>query len=223
MTCLRDEDLGGIAESAPADPIRLHLSECARCRSRWRAYRAFAEPRAAPAGADPDDADARLARALEAEVLRAPVRSWWRRLWLPAIRPVWAVGLLIVAVVAVHEVRHAGPVVKGPTVLRESRGPTSVALQPAEPVRLPGGGVALSWSPVAGADRYEVTLHGEDLRETMRLPAGVEASMTLPPETITALTAANPILFWRVTAYRGGDPIACSAMRQLIPRSARGL
>jgi hypothetical protein len=232
MTCLRDEDPGGIAELAPDDPIRLHLDGCARCRARWRAYQAFAEPRTIPAGADPDGADERLAGALEAEILRVPATApasgaegghlnrFFRWVWLPAVRPVWAAGLLIVGVVGVYEVRHPGPALKGPTVLRESRGPAAVTLVPAEPVRLPGGGVALSWSPVSGADRYEVTLYGEDLRETMRLPAGPEASVTIPLETVNAVTAANPILFWRVTAYRGGDPVARSAMRQMRLRSA---
>jgi hypothetical protein len=82
---------------------------------------------------------------------------------------------------------------------------------------------------VPGADRYEVTLHGEDLQVKSRVAfvpdaghgARPDASVTITAATISEMTASGQSLFWRVTAYRGGDSIASSAMRQLSVPATR--
>lgn len=226
MDCVRDEDLARIAALPADDPIRRHVRDCARCRSRWLAYQEFMSPSAVPAGADPEDASARLARALERHIQEpsgarpVPMRQGLRRLWMPALRPVWALGLLALVLAGVRQIGREGPAGPAPLVLRESRGEAG-ALAPAEPARLTDGSIVFAWTPVPDADRYEVTLHGEDLQPGTRIPAGPEPTLTVPAGALDAQATPGGMLFWRVTAYRGGDALAQSPLQPLDAAAPR--
>jgi hypothetical protein len=132
MACVRDEELAG----------------CARCRARWLAYREFADPSALPIGANPEAAAVRLGLVIDTQIIHVPgeqstaasrLDRMLRRLWLPVMRPVWAMGLLVLIVVGAQEIRRSGQSDQqpgqGPIVLRDSRGASVNALTPGEPAR----------------------------------------------------------------------------------------
>ncbi|MBM3318033.1 MAG: hypothetical protein FJY75_09300 [Candidatus Eisenbacteria bacterium] len=226
-TCLRNEELSRVAFRAEGDPLRLEAEACARCRSRLAAYHEFLHPSALPAGALPDEADellaARLAGAIPGGEQVRPFERHGsasggaaRRPWMPRLLPpaLTAAALLVMIWVG----REAG--------VFDRRGGDEILLReeasgaPATPeldarVVEADAGLRLSWSAVAGADRYEVDLHGEDFREIERFDAGSELSLALPAGKTAPLRASGEILLWRVTAYGGGDAIAQSRIRPL--------
>jgi len=61
--CIPDESLAALVAPAARDGMRVHLAHCPRCRARLASFLSFLEAEDV-AGADPDDADARLAAVL---------------------------------------------------------------------------------------------------------------------------------------------------------------
>ncbi len=247
--CLRDEDLAAAAELPAESPARRQWSACARCRARVAAFAEFLHPSIEAKGPFWDDADARLAAALESEIQgiplgakvpagrpdapagapvapghrprsrergtdrpgpgEGPIQSFFRWLVSPSLRPVAALAVLVVALGAIGGIRLLGRQSGDAIILREGSTPASSTLALGDVSRAPDGGFSLSWSPVEGADRYEVVLCGEDLVEMKRFDAGGASSFVIPAED------AGAPLFWRVIASRQGDPIAQSRIRPL--------
>lgn len=220
--CIAEETLPLLTQLPPDDPARRHLAECARCRARVAALSAFDGPRTIPAGSRPDEADRRLAAILDREIygsqsggaMRRPsadssqsgIGSILRRLWQPALRPVWVAGIVVLAVVGVRELSHSGD---DRIVLREDRRPNPSAVIGLAAQAGPDGQVSLRWDAVSGATAYSVILLGDDLEEQGRIDAGPVASCLLPEARIAAARGGSHI-FWRVVALRDGDPIATS-------------
>lgn len=231
LGCLADETLPIVMQLAPDDPARRHLKDCARCRARVAAVAAFVQAQVPPEGARPDDADRRLAAILDQEIYGrssgSPARrgpresregglgSILRMLWRPALRPVWAIGFVVLAVVTVREL---GPSRDDRIILREDGKRAASAPLPMEPITDASGRLTLRWSPYAEATHYTVVLLGEDLEERGRIDAGGNTSCALPDETSSLLRAGSH-MFWRVIAQRDGDTVASSkAVPLVLPR-----
>jgi hypothetical protein len=230
--CISEEKLPVVMRLTPEDPARRHLEGCARCRARLAVLSAFAQPQAPPSGSRPEEADRQLAAVLGEEIYGRPpgnrvrtdargpsdggLGSILRMLWRPAMRPVWAVGLVILAVVGVREL---GPGRDDRIILREDGGQTASSLLPMEPVVDANGRMTLRWSPQAETTQYTVVLLGEDLEERERIDAGGNTSCPLPDETLSLLRAGSH-MFWRVIAQREGDTVASSKTVPLaLPRA----
>lgn len=229
--CPPERGLEEILRLDPADPRRAALEECPRCQARLLLFRSFLEPGGQPAGADLQDARRRLSRALAAEFRpSATSRNEARRSrfsppswlgWRPALG--LATAMAVVALVlyfrAGPPVPHIGalsPTGSGNAVrLRaEPSGPRS----PAEigPVLLPvqagaNGSLVLRWTRVPKADAYVVLFHAMNLTEILRLEAGPDTSLAIPPATAARLGARGENVLWSVSARAEGDEIAASA------------
>ena len=263
--CLRDEDLADAAVLSTDSPARRQWMACVRCRARVAAFAEFLQPSIGGTGPEWDEADARLAAALESEIhgralsertsvgeriapdLRRPSRgnggsrpgltdrSAWRFFrWClsPALRPAVALAVLVVALAAIQGIRLFGRSKGDEIILRDGATRPALALEPRGVKHLPDGALSLSWSPIEGADRYDVVFFGEDLTEKKRFDASAAPLLTVPAGEMTALAgfpqadstgavgATGPTregapIFWRVIAYRGGDVISQSRIRPL--------
>lgn len=207
--CYPLDELERVAALPAGDPGLAHLAGCPRCRARLASYRSFAAG-AAAAGADPDDAEGRLAQALHRAIAETP-RARSRRFGPPAHgawRPALALAAVLVAAVGLW--RFAATPRPGAVEPPVLRGETVAA--PA-PVPLAGraladGRLVLSWRRQPGADAYRVALHGADLAEAARVEAGNDSTVSVSP---------GAARFWRVIALRGGDEIGRSALAPLRP------
>jgi hypothetical protein len=227
--CLRPEELGELEGCPPEDPRRRHLEECPRCRALWIAYRGFMEtpdPRTPGACA----AEERLAEQLRAEIYgtastpgssteppEGETAHGFLRILLgrPLVPALAAAGLILLAVWGIQELREAGPGPGDGILLRETQTAGAPVVRGLVARRRADGGLALRWQTVAGADRYEVTFYGSGLAEVARLDAGRDSTLTLTPERLHSLRDRSRALFWRVTAYRMGDPVGDSELEVL--------
>jgi hypothetical protein len=89
---------------------------------------------------------------------------------------------------------------------------TALALEPARTI---AGGIELRWSAEPGADAYQVAFYAGDLREIARLAPAPDTSCVVRRDELPATLAPGTPLLWRVTALRGGDPIATSEVAGL--------
>lgn len=227
--CVTAEQLAGVLELPDSDPRRAHVRECPRCRALALAYQDFmlmAEP--LPAGARPKDARKRLDTALSAAILvdaasraAAPDRlaarpappqrrtPWWAGF---APRPAWAVvGLLLVlGAGAVWMFLPRDRV--NPLVLRNDgsrqRVDASFVLSPPQTDGV--GRWRLSWTPVQGADAYQVRFFSSDLEELAQIEPTPVVSITVTRDQLGANQAGGNVVLWRVIALLGGDAIATS-------------
>lgn len=240
-TCLRDEELALLAERT-GDP-RLHeVEQCASCRSRLAAFRSFLLTGEVPAGARPGEADARLRSALDAEIYGSPREEslpaarrkddssagdlhpegglpgrFFRSLWSPGSRLAWGTAIVILAIVGIRSSGLLGPGDGESTALRDGGRAGVPELQIVDPVPDPSGGLRLGWSAMAGADRYEVVLHGKEFSERDRIDAGAETGCVIPAGLLATPSGAGRPLYWRVLAYQGGDLVAQSRIAPLAP------
>ncbi len=229
--CIAEDRLPLISDLPPDDPARHHLARCARCRARVAALEAFSTPGTPPSGSRANQADAQLASILDREIYgptasralpearttqRGGIGSILRILWRPALRPVWAVGFVLLAIVGLREIRQTGD---DRIILREEGRPASSALLLHEPTLGEDNRITLRWSPMAGATHYAVILLGPDLEEQRRIDTGLDPTWTLEPGSSASLRGgAYP--FWRVIALRDGDPIGSSKTTPLLfPRT----
>ncbi len=229
--CIAEDRLPLISDLPPDDPARHHLARCARCRARVAALEAFSDPETQPAGSHAEQADAHLASILDREIYgptasqslpeartaeRGGIGSILRILWRPVLRPVWAVGFVLLAIVGFREMQQT---VDDRIVLREDGRPATSALLLHEPTLGKDDRITLRWSPWAGATHYAVVLLDADLEEQRRIETGHDPMWTLETEDSASLRAgAYP--FWRVIALRDGDVIGSSKTAPfLLPRT----
>lgn len=230
--CIQEEELPVVLALPESDARRRHLEGCARCRARLAAFNAFLELADAAEGARPDEADRVLASILDREIFGAASRAaagrrlggssgagfgaMIRLLWRPALRPVWAVGILLLGIVGVRELRQSGD---EPIILREDRDAPAASIVPGEPAWTADGRLELRWGVLAGADRYLVLYYGVELDELGQIDAGATPRCLLPEAAVRQLREGTQ-LFYRIFALRGGDRIASSAMTPLrLPRA----
>jgi hypothetical protein len=215
--CVDVEQIEGLLALSDDDPRRRHLDQCPRCKPILTSYLAFLEADAT-AGADPAEAESRLAGYLETVTGHSPDRrtetvtgndgfisKLTRALFL---RPAWAAAALVVVAAGIL---WWSPWSQPQRVLRDA--PQGVpgagtALDLHTPQIQTGGVILLTWEPLEGADAYQVRLYGEDLAEIVRFHPTGAPSLSVDPSTLPGDTPA--VVLWRVAALQGGDEISIS-------------
>ncbi len=220
--CPRLEELAGLLLLDSADPRRMHVDDCPRCRASLAVYQSFLDPGLPPEGTRTSDAHRRLKKIVQRAIRETPVGSrvgesvtGWRGLFQMAWRPsLGVVGIVVVVLVAF---RLAGfpsrPGEDGRIIPRETQGQEATAPVLLEPEFTAGGEIILRWRAAPGADSYEVLLFGADLKERKRLGAGSDSYLRLRPDQLRGngiLSETDSVLFWVVSAKSGGDEIARS-------------
>ena len=230
--CLSLDELGQIESLPAADPRRQHFDRCPRCRARLASYRDFMEPASPAIGSKPDEADVRLASALDQEIAglslhgRASRREgategggslgrFLQSLWRPAFRPVWAAAIVVLAFFGVRGVRDWQLDQGDRIILRQGSGASAIVVKTQEARFQPDGTVSFSWSPIADADSYRISFFGPELLELQSLDAGAGTSLTISAGVLPDVGGPDEPLFWKVRALRGGDEIASSELRHL--------
>lgn len=224
--CFAVEELAEVHELVAGDPRLQHLETCPRCRARLAEYRRFLAPGPAPADANLGDAERRLADALEREAgarpnagatLRPATPGGLRALFgAPAWRPALGVAaaLLLVSVIYLAVERPFG---RGDRVIL--RGESHPGAKDGFELALPRPGQAgtldLRWTPVAGADAYEVRIFDAGLTAVARLTPVSGTSVTLRHADLPPGIESHTSLIWRVAALRAGDEIALSSVGTL--------
>jgi hypothetical protein len=225
--CIPIEELARVRE-LPADaPERVHAAECPRCRAALLALAEFERQDVTlPAEAGAERARARLDAAIESLTSPAPAAAapgrgraarepgWLARLLAPpALR--WASAFAVLAVVAASAwFAVRGPAAHAPRGGRVVRGEAAEA-SPLS-VRATGAGWELAWSPVAGADSYDLVFLDSDLREVARLTGLREARIVLSRESLPPGVAPGVPMLVEVDARAGGDVV-----RSAVPAAFR--
>jgi hypothetical protein len=211
--CIRVETLGTLNTLAPDAPERRHVDGCPRCRALAVAYREFVGG-GDVVGADPRDAEVRLAAFIAERIEAAPERpvragAVTRRRWfeLPMLRVAFAAAAVVAVVAVVQWLPRSS---RDDIVLR---GDPHAILMVEVPRSLPGGTVELRWAPVANADTYQVTILTDDLVEVVRFPATNDTRMAVDP-AVLPVEAGTP-LRWQVTALREGGVLAESVIERI--------
>lgn len=216
--CIDIERIGSVLDLAEDHPTRRHTRDCPRCRSLLVSYQTFlrAEPTEGSGierGRASLDATirARAGRFAEAGTRSrtTPERGGFFRMMLrPA--PLVAAGAVVILAAALLWPRGDGA-----PVLRNGNTVDAHGFVTDAPQSRADGSVQLSWSPVEGADHYEVRLYSGDLAEVYRHPAVTGTSVTIDRAALPPALASGTDLTWRVVALQGGDVIGTSTPRSL--------
>lgn len=153
-----------------------HTAFCAACAEDWRLAAELVRPSAA-------------AERAPGKVLQGRFGQW--RPWLAAAA--LAAGLLVA--VGIYRTGSFGPA--APTY-REA-GSESVRSLLAEGQALPRQRAVLRWSPVAGAESYDVRISTEDLRLALAAQSLKTASYSIPESDLARLPPGTKLL-WQVDA-----------------------
>jgi hypothetical protein len=114
--------------------------------------------------------------------------------WRPlAAAAALAAGLLIA--VGIYRTGGFGP---SPPTYREAESTAIRSLLPAGRA-LPRQGAVLRWSPVAGAESYDVRISTEDLRLVLTAPGQKAAAYAIPESALASLPPGTKLL-WQVDA-----------------------
>ncbi len=190
-----------------ADEAR-HVAACARCQAEQRLYRAFADSRP---GADEDvvrqiaaDVEARVTAQKVATIPTAP--AWTHSAWLR----VAAALVLVVGATYMFWDRAPAP--------DAGRAASGVVRSAGVDVVAPSGDLdaaptTFSWTAVAGAIRYDVTIREVDGTAVF---SGSSTDPQLPlPDDARALMVPGKTLVWGVEAIgAGGQVLAASAAQR---------
>lgn len=206
--CIEPESIAAVLELPAGHPQRVHAETCPRCRSLVASYQSFVEAKPV-AGADLERARGKLDARIRADAARwepakTPARaSWWQPLWRPL--PVLAAALVVIAAGALWMSRQPEQ-----SSLRESTAPSQAfTLSPAQVAA--DGSIHLNWSPLTGADQYQVRLYGPDFGEIYRSTNTTDTSFTVDRAALPSDLPPSLDLTWRVFALSQGDVIATSA------------
>lgn len=188
--CPGDDRLAALAEGSLGSAARVevlgHLAGCARCRAAVASLaRLLADPDVGAAMPDPP-----------AGTAAAP---WWRRTGVRAVAGLAALLLLTVWTLGPRgEPHRAGHITAAPAPV------------PVAPVGQVAAAPELRWDPVAGADRYRVTLFDSTgvVRYEVEL-AGTRASL---PDSVRLTPGGRG--WWRVEARLGFDRWAASELTE---------
>jgi hypothetical protein len=208
--CIDVDDIAAVLSLPPDDPVRIHVDACPRCRSLAASYRSFMEAEPVT-GADLEKARSMLDARIRADAARwkpaqAPARAFrWRSLLRPA--PLLAAAGVLLIAAALFWTTSRPPETGS---LRQSGATAQAfALHPAQLAT--DGSLELGWTPMAGADAYQVRLYGPDFSEIYRSANTTATSMTVNPDRFAAKLPPTLDLTWRVYALSRGDVIATSA------------
>jgi hypothetical protein len=224
-----DADVIELVLRLPEDhPRWRHLRECPRCRALLDSYRSFVDGQSDVAVAELETADARIGLALAHAIGVAPrarvaAASATRSLWLewltqPAVRPAMAAVALGLALLAAalwprtterHSATLPPPPVAVETPAADDVTATAGTIAIREP-RFGADGVALSWQPWPGADRYEVRLYSGGLQPLWLSPT-VDTTMFIARGELPS-RATGQTLQARIYAYAGTSAVSASPM-----------
>lgn len=210
--CIDVKRIGELIDLPADHPDRRHADVCPRCRSLLDSYLAFMQAEGV-AGSGVERARKTLdlgiregaekwipAQTRSSSLARAP---WWRGLLKPA--PLLAGAAVVIASVFVWNSR-------GPEegVLRDGAVESQpFSLLPAEVGS--DGALSLSWTPMAGADRYQVRVYGPDLSEVYRHADVAETQTVISRSVLPTDLPPTLDLTWRVYALSEGDVVEVSA------------
>ena len=205
--CVDVTNIAAVLELPAEHPWRRHAESCPRCRSLVASYIAFVEGEPAE-GSDLERVRGTLDARIRADASRwkpsgSAARSFpWRTLMRPV--PLLAAALVVVAAVVFWSSREPEQ-----SSLRESTPQAQAfALNPAQLAA--DGSILLSWTPVAGADAYQVRLYGPDFGEIHRSSNTTATSLTVERSILPPNQSSRLDLTWRVFALSQGDVIATS-------------
>lgn len=198
--CLNPEEL---ADLAADDPRRAHVDACPRCQALLQSYAAFMDPVNVPRGANLEEADSRLAAALDREIgvggeVVRPAASFWTPF---RVRTLAAAAAVVIVAVGLSVFQPGSEVASPDEPVLRGIG------APAAPFRcqmamLDEGGFRVSWPGIAEATGYRLVVFGEDLTELAEFDVGMETKFELQlPEGAA---------FCRVIALRDGDELGRS-------------
>jgi hypothetical protein len=186
--CLDDETIAAFAEAtldgAPRAAALAHLATCPRCR-------------AAVASVSRALADRTVAR----EVTRIERSPRYRH--LRVLVPLAAAALLVLVIQPFQSTDEA-------TSHRAPVGGAGTSPAPARPIGAVAAPRALVWRPVAGADRYRVTLFAEG--GTVLFETNVEDSLAALPDSVRLATGRRYL--WKVEARTGFDRWVASELAE---------
>jgi len=217
--CIDIELIPDTLELPSDDSRRRHVETCSRCSAVLASYQAFMKEETV-AGADPEAAHTRLTAFVESEIGvtreegESPARSSDppRKGLLSRVtgtffmRPAMAAAALVIVAAGVLWWRPWAPeeiVLRGSTPAGE--------IQPlvlSAPQILSEDEVVLDWTPMDGADSYQVHLYDEDLNTIVLFEPTVETTLVISRSVIPA--DAPGVLIWRVVALQKGDEIGSS-------------
>ena len=153
-----------------------HTASCEACAEDWRLAAELVRQEAA--------ADSAPGKVLQGRFGR------WRPLMAAAAL---AAGLLVA--VGIYRTGGFGP---GQPTYREAESETIHSLLPADQA-LPRQGAALRWSPVPGAESYDVRISTEDLRLVLTAQGLKAPSYSIPESALASLPPGSKLL-WQVEA-----------------------
>ena len=221
-------EVADVLASPPGDGRRRHMRDCVQCRLLVIRYQAFLE---APEHVPPRDiaaAETRLAEFLAASIDPEPTpgrprieprtgRGRGFASWLGG--PTWRPALAVAAIAlmgagalwfAAHRTQPAPgspPVMRGPAERSTFR--------MASPVTLASGEIAIHWSPVPGADHYEVRFHTVDLRELGAAASTADTTFTFAPTTLPGVAGGDTVLV-SISAHGGEAVLTRSTPQPLV-------
>jgi hypothetical protein len=207
--CIDVEQIGEVAALPEDHPQRRHAQSCPRCRSLVASYQDFLRAEAV-AGSGVEKARAVLDARIRADAqrwagARAPAssQSWWRG-WL---KPAPLLAVAAVAAIAAVMVWNA----RSPEESALRDGDTAAQPFSLQAPRVDAESIHLSWTPMPGADGYQVRIYGPDLSEVYRHPATSQTDIVVPRSALPAGLPPSLDLTWRVYALSGGDQVEASA------------
>jgi hypothetical protein len=224
-TCFEVIDMDAVVESIGRGEKPAHLDNCPRCRALVASYRAFMEPPDVPEGSNVPAALAEIRvpglPPLTGAVPRTPEASrrapWWSRLKIdnPWLRPVWAIGMAVILVVAYHQLGPNAGHNRPSHVMRGEIPGTPAIVDPLPPARGADGGMVLAWKGVPKADSYLVVFYRADLTEIGRWRVSKQPKLMLPAADSSRLAADGP-LYWQIRAIRAQTEIGRSSPLPLL-------
>jgi len=175
--------LDGTLEGQSLERFESHLAECDLCRD------GIALLRSAEGGA----------QQVPPEFLRRARTSPPRRGWMPRGRLLLGVAasFLLIAAITAGVLRLGSPERQAPSPVRGSS-PTFTELSPSGDTLLPPSHVWFRWSPVEGADRYELSVF--DTAGTQVAQALLGAEETSTPWPADAPPPAPGQYLWKIRA-----------------------
>jgi hypothetical protein len=226
--CIPLENLAHINDLTENDPLRLHLSNCPRCRSRLASFNEFLDPEPIADTAAACDAESQLTAALNQEIFGSsssgnadqPIRteeSGLRRflalLARPALRPAWgfAAGLLLFFVM--RGTFSGDGTQPGDRILRGGDG-NSISESAISADYDQNGDLLFLWTAAAESDGAEIVFYSSDLTECGRIDGGLGSDRLVTGESLS-LEAGTTATFWRVVFTCQGDVIGQTSLESL--------
>src|SRR3989449_1173090 len=192
--CLQDDVIGAFAEGSLAPDLRAtvlpHIATCVRCRGAVASVaRALADP------------------AVARELVVSPTDRRWYRIAVPLA----AAAVLLLLLASPGDDRS--PVHRGPPPPAPATTPI-----PRSPVGAVAAVNALRWSPVAGADRYRVTVFDA----TGGVVYAAEGSDTVVAFPDSAALVPGASYLWKVDARTGFERWAAAELGEVPLAAPRG-